>query len=94
MSSASKLVIFYNPILPQAVKSWALARKITHQKVMKPQLPSDPEESILTPAEVARRYKVTSRTVLNWVKRGVLPAIRLGKVIRFRLSDVIKVVEK
>lgn len=60
---------------------------------MKAQSPPEPEESFLTPKEVARRYKVTTRTVLNWVERKEVPAIRIGNVIRFRLHEVIKAVE-
>lgn len=60
---------------------------------MKLQSPPESEESFLTPKDVARRYKVTTRTVLNWVERGEVPAIRIGKVISFRLDEVIKAVE-
>lgn len=60
---------------------------------MKTQSPPDPENSFLTPREVALRYRVTTRTVLNWVDRGAIPAIRVGKVIRFRLDKVVKAVE-
>ncbi len=74
-------------------RAWAFSLDVAHVIVMKPQSPSEPEESFLTPKEVARRYKVTTRTVLNWVERKEVPAIRIGKVIRFRLQEVVKAVE-
>ena len=70
-----------------------MASQLAHVTVMKPQSPTEPEEPFLTPKEVARRYKVTTRTVLNWVERKEVPAIRIGKVIRFRLDEVVKAVE-
>ncbi len=69
---------------------WAITFNVAHVILMKLQSPPEPEESFLTPKDVARRYKVTTRTVLNWVERKEVPAIRIGKVIRFRLNEVVK----
>lgn len=35
------------------------------------------EVTYLTPKEIARRYRITERTVRNAIRRGTLPAIRV-----------------
>jgi excisionase family DNA binding protein len=48
-------------------------------------------EILLTPREVADRWKVHNVSVLRRIKNGSLPAVRLsGRAIRIRLSDVEK----
>jgi len=41
---------------------------------------------LLTVAEVARILRVSERTVQRWVKRGLLPAIRINRTIRIPAS--------
>ena len=44
---------------------------------------------LLTTREVAELLGVSSESVLRWVRRGDLPAIRLpGGAIRFRPDDI------
>ncbi|HSS09026.1 MAG TPA: helix-turn-helix domain-containing protein [Acidimicrobiales bacterium] len=43
---------------------------------------------LLTVREVARRAKVSERTVWRWVEDGRLPAIRVGGIVRFQHADV------
>ena len=50
--------------------------------------------TFITPLEVAKIYKVTSQTILNWERQGKLPSIRFGRVVRFDLEKVRDVVEK
>lgn len=52
----------------------------------------EPDE-LLAPREVAERLAVHPSTVARWVQRGVLPAWRVGGVIRIRWADVIQVAE-
>jgi excisionase family DNA binding protein len=33
----------------------------------------------LTTRKIANRYNVTQRTVRNWISKGLIPAIRVGK---------------
>jgi excisionase family DNA binding protein len=47
-----------------------------------------------TPSEVARIYKVTPATILNWERQGLIPSIRFGRVVRFELEKVRDVIEK
>ena len=45
-------------------------------------------ERLLTTQEVAARCRVAPQTVFNWVNKGHLKALRAGRVLRFRPSDV------
>lgn len=47
-----------------------------------------------TKADVAAFFKVGLRTVENWMQRGRIPYVRIGKVVRFNLGDVAKHVEQ
>ena len=50
--------------------------------------PSEPEV-LLTPAEVAKFFRVDPKTVTRWAKAGKLTAIRtLGGHRRYRRSEV------
>lgn len=46
------------------------------------------DESSLTPEEVARILKIAKNTVYELIKRGELPAYRVGRKIRVDLKDV------
>jgi excisionase family DNA binding protein len=43
---------------------------------------------VLTVDEVATRLRLNRRTVIGMVKRGELPAIRLGKLYRFDAQKI------
>ena len=49
-----------------------------------------PSDVMLTKREVAERLKVTVRTVENWQQRGVLPYVKIGKVVLFHWPEVIE----
>ncbi len=38
--------------------------------------------------EVAERYKVKKNTVWDWIRKGILPAIRIGKMYRITQKDL------
>lgn len=49
----------------------------------------DEDEPLLTPAEVARKFRVDPKTVTRWAKTGKLGSIRTpGGHRRFREGDV------
>lgn len=49
----------------------------------------------LTQDELASRWDVETRTLYNWRKEGKGPPfLKLGKKIRYRLSDVLEYEEK
>ena len=45
-------------------------------------------EKLLTPEQVAERLQVTERTVYEWLRRGTLPALKLGRLWRIRPEDL------
>ena len=46
------------------------------------------DEKLLTPEQVAERLQVTERTVYGWLRRGTLPALKLGRLWRIRSEDL------
>ncbi|WP_397382528.1 helix-turn-helix domain-containing protein [Prosthecobacter sp.] len=54
---------------------------------MKPEPPSCTPE-LLTPAQLAARWSVTTVTLRRWRRLGRIQAIHLGRGVRFSLSDV------
>ena len=46
------------------------------------------DEKLLTPEQVAERLQVTERTVYGWLRRGKLPALKLGRLWRVRPEDL------
>jgi excisionase family DNA binding protein len=51
----------------------------------------DADETLWTTKDLAKFLKVSERHVSNLVKRGELPQpMRLGRSVRFLLSDVMK----
>lgn len=52
----------------------------------------DAEDSFLTVAEVAATLKLNQQTVRNWIDQGSLPAVRVGRRVRIRRSDFLRLV--
>jgi excisionase family DNA binding protein len=51
---------------------------------------TDRTDRLLTAAEMAEWLSVAPETLLEWVRAGRIPALRVGrKTIRFRLEDVL-----
>jgi len=46
-------------------------------------------ERLLTAAELAERLALSTSTVLDWFEAGRLPGFKLGRVVRFRDSEVL-----
>jgi excisionase family DNA binding protein len=51
---------------------------------------ADPTQvgTIYTTAEVARKLRVHQRTVQEWIRTGMLPAVRYGRLLRIRQADL------
>ena len=45
-------------------------------------------ELILTKRQLAARLNVSQRTIDNWIKKRCVPYYRIGRMVRFRLSDI------
>jgi excisionase family DNA binding protein len=48
--------------------------------------PSVSTGKYLTKAQIAEHYGVSPRTIGNWVSKGVLPALKIGRVLRFNVE--------
>lgn len=48
---------------------------------------------LLTEAEVAAALRVTDRTVRRWDAEGIVHAIRIGGVKRYRASDIAALID-
>ena len=48
-------------------------------------------EAFLTVAEVAELLKLNQQTVRNWIDQGSMPAIRIGRRVRIKKSDLDRV---
>lgn len=46
------------------------------------------DSEFLTIGELARRVKVTDRTIQNWTANGMIPSLRIGRVRRYLWSEV------
>src|SRR5437588_9181778 len=51
------------------------------------------EDTFLTVAEVAAILKLNQQTVRNWIDQGSLPALRVGRRVRIRRSDLERLLE-
>jgi excisionase family DNA binding protein len=49
---------------------------------------TDSPDAFLTVAEVAGILKLNQQTVRNWIDQGSLPALRVGRRVRIRRSDL------
>ena len=49
-----------------------------------------PSEGMLTKQDLASFFKVTTRTIDAWMASGKISYYRIGRSIRFRLSDIWK----
>jgi excisionase family DNA binding protein len=56
--------------------------------------PSNLEDSFLTVAEVAELLKLNQQTVRNWIDQGSLPALRVGRRVRIRRTDLERLLEE
>ena len=53
----------------------------------------DRGEPFLTVAEVAELLKLNQQTVRNWIDQGSLAAVRVGRRVRIRRSDLDRLLE-
>lgn len=51
------------------------------------------DDELLTAAEVAAHLRVKRQTVYSWARRGVLPRVTIGPLVRFRARDVERLIE-
>ena len=58
--------------------------------------PSSPrtELELITEQELARHLKICRRQLYNWRVAGLIPYFKLGKAVRFRVTDVATAIER
>ncbi len=49
---------------------------------------STPTSSILTPEQVQQHLQISRATLYRYLKVGIIPSFRLGKLIRVRASSI------
>jgi excisionase family DNA binding protein len=52
---------------------------------------SEFEDPFLTVAEVAEILRLNQQTIRNWIDAGSLPAVRIGRRVRIKRSDLDRV---
>jgi excisionase family DNA binding protein len=50
--------------------------------------PLNPADEYITKREIAHRLKKETRTIDNWMRRGILPYYKCGRAVVFRWGDV------
>ena len=53
-----------------------------------------PQDTLLTPPQVAQRLQVNERTVTQWLRKGHLRGFKIGKEWRVSLRDLEDFLEK
>jgi len=48
----------------------------------------------VSPKGLAEHFSVSTRTVSNWKSAGIIPFIRIGRVVRFSIDEVEAALEK
>lgn len=56
--------------------------------------PGNSDDTFLTVAEVAELLKLNQQTVRNWIDQGSLPAVRVGRRVRIRRTDLERVLDE
>jgi excisionase family DNA binding protein len=49
---------------------------------------------LLTKEGIARHLQIGPRTVDDWMRKGRIPFLKIGKSVRFRLSDVLEAFDR
>ncbi|MDB4314139.1 helix-turn-helix domain-containing protein [Akkermansiaceae bacterium] len=58
-----------------------------------PNTKHEPKRQV-SPKELAEYFSVSTRTVTNWKAAGIIPFIRIGRVVRFSIDEVEAALEK
>jgi predicted site-specific integrase-resolvase len=50
--------------------------------------PAPPPQLLLGPRRAAQALSVSPRTLWTWTKRGDVPCVRCGRLVRYRVIDL------
>ncbi|MGX1022867.1 helix-turn-helix domain-containing protein [Psychroflexus sp. MBR-150] len=82
-----KLIQLLN-VTPNELKESIINDVRTELKTITQNLHKKEPEEYLTRNELADIFKVTLPTISDWSKKGILKPYRLGKLVRFKRSEV------
>ncbi|MDP4872126.1 MAG: helix-turn-helix domain-containing protein [Sphingorhabdus sp.] len=77
------------PISRADLPAWVYAKPEPLAHAAEPQAPAVTTDDLLTRAEVARYLRVSDRTVSRLIRKGQLPALRIGRAVRIRHADLL-----
>lgn len=52
------------------------------------------EDRLLGVTEVAKRFSVSDQTIYRWIDDGLLPVVKVRRLLRIRQSDVDRLLEE
>jgi len=52
------------------------------------------DNKLITQAELCEYLDVSKQTIIKWQKKKAIPFYEIGSAVRYRLSDVLKSIEK
>lgn len=78
-------------VSPADLQEFALSLISEREEEKKSNIPAP--ETYLTQDEVAAKLRVDKSTLWRWGKSGYLSKVRVGGKVRYRLSDITKIME-
>ena len=75
------------------VRDGWLVIEVAEADALRTQLDHADGDRLVTVAEVSERTGFTAGAVRDWIKRSVLPAVRVGKEYRVREMDLAKLLD-
>jgi excisionase family DNA binding protein len=51
-------------------------------------------DQLLPVSEVAKRFSVSDQTIYRWIDEGILPVVKVRRLLRIRSSDVDRLLEE
>jgi excisionase family DNA binding protein len=85
----SASIFIGSPGLP----AWVYAKPEPVAHAAEPQTPAVITDDLLTTSEVARYLRVSDRTVSRLIRKGQLPASRIGRAVRIRHADLLDMLD-
>ena len=52
------------------------------------------QDRLLAVSEVAKRFSVSDQTIYRWIDEGILPVVKVRRLLRIRQSDVDRLLEE
>src|ERR1700694_2206591 len=52
------------------------------------------QDRLLAVSEVAKRFSVSDQTIYRWIDEGILPVVKVRRLLRIRQSDVHRLLEE